>query len=218
MNRRALLTLALLLPTLALAQVKINPDEVIEYEPVVPPMETSTDAQGVEVVELFWYGCPHCYRLEPYIERWIEHKPDNVAYVRIPAIFPNRPAWENHARAFYAAEALGVVDTIHRPLFDAIHALRRRIDDEDSLAAFFAEQGVDEATFRKAYRSFAVDGKVRRAKDLTRRYGIDGVPALVVDGRFRTGPALAGTYARTMPIVDALVAKALAERTQSAAR
>jgi len=218
MNRRVLLTLALLLPTLALAQVKINPADVIEYEPVVPPMETSTGADGVEVIELFWYGCPHCYRLEPYIERWLEQKPDHVTYVRIPAIFPNRQTWENHARTFYAAEALGVIDKVHRPFFDALHAQRRKLNDEDAIAAFFVELGIDEAEFRKAYGSFAVDGKVRRAAQLTRRYGIDGVPSLIVDGRFRTGPALAGTYARTMPIVDALVEKARQERTQSAAR
>lgn len=218
MNRRALLILALLLPTLAVAQVRIDPSDVVEYEPVVPPVETSTGNDGVEVIELFWYGCPHCYRLEPYIERWIEHKPDAVSYIRIPAIFPNRPVWETHARAFYTAEVLGVVETIHRPLFDAIHALRRKLDDEDALAAFFAEQGVDEAEFRKVFNSFAVDGKVRRAQQLTRRYGIDGVPTMIVDGRYRTGPALAGTYARTMPIVDALVQKVIAERNRTASR
>jgi len=217
MNRRVLLALVLLVPALALAQTKISPDDVIEYEPVVPPMATSTGEQ-IEVIELFWYGCPHCYRLEPYIERWLEHKPDNVAYVRIPAIFPNRPVWENHARAFYTAEVLGVIDTIHRPLFDALHALRRKLNDEDALAVFFAEMGVDEAEFRKTYRSFAVDGKVRRAKDLTRRYGINGVPSLIVDGRYRSGPALAGTYARTMPVIDALVQKAAAERAKTAAK
>jgi len=173
MNRRVLLTLALLLPTLALAQVKINPADVIEYEPVVPPMETSTGADGVEVIELFWYGCPHCYRLEPYIERWLEQKPDHVTYVRIPAIFPNRQTWENHARTFYAAEALGVIDKVHRPFFDAIHAQRRKLNDEDAIAAFFVELGIDEAEFRKAYGSFAVDGKVRRAAQLTRRYAPD---------------------------------------------
>ncbi len=218
MNRRLLLSLALLLPALALAQVKIDPKDVIEYEPVVPPMETSAGADGVEVIELFWYGCPHCYRLEPYIERWLEQKPDSVTYVRIPAIFPNRQTWENHARAFYAAEAMGVVDTFHRPMFDALHAQRRKLNDEDAIVAFAAEVGLDADAFRKAYRSFAVDGKVRRAAQLTRSYGINGVPSLIVDGRFRTGPALAGTYARTMPIVDALVEKARQERTQSAAR
>lgn len=218
MNRRALLLAsALLLPALALAQSTISPDEVIEYEPVVPPVPPAT-GDRIEVIELFWYGCPHCYRLEPYIERWLEQKPDNVAYVRIPAIFPNRPAWENHARAFYTAEALGVLDRIHRPLFDALHAMRRKVEDEDALAALFADQGVDEAEFRKTYRSFAVDGKVRRAQQLTQRYGIDGVPSLIVDGRYRTGPALAGTYARTMPVVDALVRKAAAERTSNAAK
>jgi len=218
MNRRALLlAFALLLPALALAQTPISPDEVIEYEPVVPPVPPAT-GDRIEVIELFWYGCPHCYRLEPYIERWLEQKPDNVAYVRIPAIFPNRPAWENHARAFYTAEALGVLDRIHRPLFDALHAMRRKVEDEDALAAFFADQGVDEAEFRKTYRSFAVDGKVRRAQQLTRRYGIDGVPSMIVDGRYRTGPALAGTYARTMPVVDALVQKATADRATTAAR
>lgn len=217
LNRRDLLLALVLLPALAQAQATISPDEVIEYEPVVPPVATAS-GDRIEVIELFWYGCPHCYRLEPYIERWQEQQPDGVAYIRIPAIFPNRSTWENHARAFYTAEALGVVDKIHRPLFDALHAMRRKIDDEAALAAFFVEQGIDEAEFTKTYRSFAVDGKVRRAQQLTRRYGIDGVPSLIVDGRYRTGPALAGTYARTMPVVDALVRKAAAERTSNATK
>ena len=90
MNRRFLLALVLLLPALALAQAKISPDDVTEYEPVTPAVPPSTGEQ-IEVIELFWYGCPHCFRLEPYVERWLEHKPDHVAYVRLPAIFPNRP-------------------------------------------------------------------------------------------------------------------------------
>lgn len=218
MKRRALLALfALLLPGTLLAQTTISPDDVIEFEPVVPPVPVGT-GERIEVIELFWYGCPHCYRLEPYIERWLETKPDSVAYVRLPAIFPGRPAWENHARAFYAAEQLGVVDQLHRPLFDALHAKRRKIDDEESLVAFAGEIGLDAEAFRKAYRSFAVDGNVRRAAKLTRDYGIDGVPSFIVDGRFRTGPSLAGSYARTLPVVDALVQKAAAERGSTAAK
>jgi len=206
-----LLTLACLLPTAALAQATAPNNEVIEYVPVVPAIPTSS-GERIEVVEMFWYGCPHCYRLEPYIERWLEHKPDSVAYVRIPAIFNNRKVWELHARVYYVLELRGEVDRFHRLFFDAIHAQRRKMNTEDQVVAWFADQGFDAKKFRAELKSFAVQTKVNRAKLLTRRYNIDGVPSLIVEGKFRTGPSMAGTYARTMPTVDALVEKARRER------
>ncbi|HEY5719367.1 MAG TPA: thiol:disulfide interchange protein DsbA/DsbL [Gammaproteobacteria bacterium] len=208
MKRLALLFALCLTPLLAFAQSAAR--EVVEYAPVVPPVATSTGEQA-EVVELFWYGCPHCYRLEPYIERWLEHKPANVAYVRIPAIF-SQPTWELHAKLYYALESLGQLERLHRPFFDALHAQRMKLNSEEQVVQWAADQGIDAAEFRAALGSFAVATKVNRAKQLTRRYGIDGVPALIVEGRYRTGPSMAGTYANTMPVVDALVQKSLEER------
>lgn len=157
--------------------------EGFEYHNISPPQPTSTSEQ-VEVVELFWYGCPHCYSFEPELDAWLEKKPQSVKFVRMPAVF--RPSWEVHARAFYTAEALGVVDKIHRPLFDAIHKERRQLSDQASLRSFFVEQGVDGDEFDKTYSSFLVLAKVNRAKDMSRRYGVHGVPSMVVNGKYWT--------------------------------
>jgi thiol:disulfide interchange protein DsbA len=157
--------------------------EGISYQVIVPEQPTSTKDK-IEVLELFWYGCPHCHRFEPFIERWLKDKPDSIEFVRMPAVL--RPEWAIHARAFYAAEALGVLDKIHTPLFTAIHAHKRKLDTEDALMAFFAENGVSNEDFRKAFKSFSVDAKVRRAEEMGRRYGVNGTPALVINGKYRT--------------------------------
>ncbi len=182
-------------------------DEYVEnmhYELVTPPQPTSV-ADKVEVVELFWYGCPHCYQFEPTVQKWLKTKPANVAFVRVPGIF--RPEWSVLARAYYTAEALGVLDKIHEPLFGAIHELKRPMQSEDQLAALFAEQGVKDEDFRKTFRSFAVESKVRRAQEMSQRYGAKGVPTMIVNGKYRVSAGLPGvqTHANTIKIVDALI-------------
>jgi len=178
--------------------------EKIHYQLIQPPQPTTTKDK-VEVVEMFWYGCPHCNALEPYVERWLKRKPGNVEFIRIPAVF--RPMWELHARAFYTAEILGVQDKTHSAMFEAIHNQKRTLGTEQELMEFFAQHGVSNADFNRVFRSFAVEAKVRRAKDLSQRYGIDGVPALIVNGKYRTGSQLAGGNAEIFKVVDFLVAK-----------
>lgn len=175
-----------------------------EYEAVIPPQPTS-NPDKIEVVELFWYRCPHCYRLLPAMERWLQNKPDNVEFVRMPAILTGN--WALHARAYYTAEALGIVDKIHRPLFDAIHAERRNLNSEQTLKEFFAEYGVDAETFDKTWRSFAVETQVRKARVMTERYGISGTPAVVVNGKYRTDGVMTGNYANMLRVVDELIAR-----------
>lgn len=179
-------------------------EEGAAYEKVVPAQPTAHQDQ-VEVVEVFWYGCPHCHRFQPYLERWLDEHSEGIDYVRLPAVL--RESWAIHARAYYTAEALGVVDKIHADLFDAIHNDNRRIDTEESLMAFFAERGVDEEAFRRTFHSFAVDSKIRRARLLTRRYGVSGTPAVVVNGKFRTGPVMAGSYDNLTTIMSYLVSE-----------
>ncbi|WP_303908563.1 thiol:disulfide interchange protein DsbA/DsbL [Thiohalomonas denitrificans] len=174
----------------------------IDYERVSPPMTTKEPGK-VEVYEFFWYGCPHCYKFEPHLQRWLERKPDSIEFTRIPAIF-NNPNWEIHARAYYTAELLGALDRIHGPLFDAIHNQRQRLNSRDALRDFFAERGVEPDTFDKTFNSFAVESKVRRARDLTKRSGIDGVPAMVVDGEYRVSASQAASYDRLVGITDYL--------------
>jgi len=173
-----------------------------EYEMVVPPQPT-TSKDKVEVVELFWYGCPHCFKLEPYVERWLKRKPANVKFVRMPGMF--RPSWEIHGRAYYTAEILGVVDKVHRPMFEAIHEQKRNLSNEASIMALFKENGVSEKDFKRVFRSFAVETKLRRAKDMGQRYGARGVPAIIVNGKYRTGATQAGGNARVFKVVNELI-------------
>ena len=175
-----------------------------QYEPVTPPQPTPS-ADKVEVIELFWYGCPHCFELEPYVKRWLASKPAYVTFVRMPAVFAKNPLWLLHAQAFYTAEALGVLDRIHGALFDAYHKEKRPLDTKERLAAVFKEQGVSEEDFARAWDSFAVQSRVRQATALTERYGMDGVPAVIVNGKYRTSGSLTGTYANLFKVVDALV-------------
>lgn len=174
------------------------------YELLSPPQPTQSDGK-IEVVEMFWYGCPHCYHFEPALEAWLKHKPDDVMFRRVPALFNEQ--WVVHARAYYAAEALGVLEKLHQPLFDAIHKDGKHIMDEESIIKFAASQGIDEQQFREAYDSFGVDKKVRQAMMATRDYGITGVPSLIVNGKYRTSPSLAGGTDNVLKVIDTLVAK-----------
>lgn len=177
-------------------------DEGIEYSKLATPQPTET-GEKIEVLELFWYGCPHCFHLEPTLDKWLARRPANVAFRRMPAVLG--PHWEPHARAYYAAEQLGVLDKVHTPLFDALHVKKRKLADENELAEVFVEQGVSKEDFLKAYRSFSVDTKVRRALELGKRYGVDGVPSFVVNGKYRSSPSQAGGYDKLFEVIDALV-------------
>ena len=131
-----------------------------------------------------------------------------MAFVRIPAVFPNRPAWELHARAYYTADLLGILDKVHGPLFAAIQKDKKRLASKAALTAFFAKYGVDKATFDDTMYSFGVQMKLNRAIDLTRRYGIDGVPTLIIDGRYRTHASLTNGQAGMLKVTDYLIKKA----------
>ncbi len=177
------LSLRWLLPLLlipALAQAA-EFQEGRNYTRIVPAQPTESKGK-IEVVELFWYGCPHCHRFQPYLERWAKQLPADVEYRRMPATLAEH--WIIHARAFYTAEALGVLDKIHKPLFDAIHAQKRRLDTEERLMEFFAEQGVSNDDFKKTFNSFSVETKVRRAKEMSRRYMTEATPSVVINGKY----------------------------------
>jgi thiol:disulfide interchange protein DsbA len=212
MTRYISIAAALLLLTIPFAASQaVTPAKYQEheaYERIVPAQPTADPAK-VEVVEVFWYGCPHCFRFQPFIERWLLTKPAYVNYVRLPAIL--NESWAIHARAYYTAEALGVVEKIHEPLFDAIHIKKQRLDTEAALADFFAQYGVDKNQFKTTFNSFAVSTKVARARELTRRYGIDGTPSIIVNGKYRTGPGMSGGNENLMDVVDFLVAQEEAE-------
>lgn len=181
-------------------------DEGIEYQLIQPPLRATPDNGTVEVAEVFWYGCPHCYHLEPDVNEWLAHKPANVQFVRVPA--PLNPSWAVHTRAYYAAQAMGVLDKIHEPLFEAIHKDKRQLFSDAALAAFFAEQGIDETEYLNTTRSFGVAKEARRALSLGQKWKVHGVPAIVVNGKYLTNVESAGgTPAKLFALVDYLVAK-----------
>ncbi|OBS09202.1 thiol:disulfide interchange protein DsbA/DsbL [Acidihalobacter prosperus] len=188
-------------------------DEGIDYQLITPrpALPTGAPKGKVQVAEFFWYQCPHCANLEPKLERWLHRdKPAAADFVRVPAVLA--PNWFFMARVFYTAKLLGVEQRMTPLLFKAIHTQGARAEDLDGVAKLFAKHGISERRFKQAFESLAVDTHVRRAIQLTREYGISGVPTLVVDGRYRVDPDLAGSYARMFRIVDYLVRKVQAEQ------
>ena len=175
-----------------------------EYERVSPAQPVTTENK-IEVLELFWYGCSHCYRLEPYLHEWLKTKPANVEYIRLPAILND--SWGMLAHAYYTAEALGVIDKIHMPLFDAIHKDRKRINNEDAVRQFFVDKGVTAEEFNNAWNSFSVKIKLNRAKIRGSRYGANGVPTLIVNGKYRVTGTTAGGTQNIMKVVNFLIEK-----------
>jgi protein dithiol oxidoreductase (disulfide-forming) len=173
------------------------------YEAISPPQPTANPAK-IEVIEFFWYGCPHCYTFEPSLTAWLKTKPDNVEFIRIPAVFNEQ--WGKHAKAYFTAEALGVVDKIHGDMFDGVQQ-KKELESEEQLAKFFAAHGVKEADFRETYNSFMVDSKMRQAPALAAKYGITGVPAIVVNGKYKTNGTLAGSQEKMIDVLNALIKK-----------
>jgi thiol:disulfide interchange protein DsbA len=178
--------------------------EGTEYQLLATPQPTAS-GDKIEVLELFWYGCPHCYHLEPDLNAWLKRKPDDVEFVRVPAVLG--APWELLARGYYTADLLGVLDKIHEPLFDHIHKEHKFIRNASELKAFFMEQGVTEADFNKTFNSFAVVTMTNRAKEARNMYGLTGVPTIVVNGKYRTTATLAGSNEKMLQVVDFLVAK-----------
>lgn len=173
-----------------------------EYERVSPPLPTQVSGNKIEVVEMFWYGCPHCFQFEPKVQNWLKKKPANVEFIRIPATF--NPIWKLHARMFYTAEVLGVGEKLHKLTFDAYHIKRQRLRTEAEIRQHFVKHGVKGEDFDDAFRSFAVEVKLNRAIELTRNSGITGVPAMIVNGKYRTKNS---ANASTLDIVDFLIKK-----------
>lgn len=176
------------------------------WDPIDPPIATSAPEGKVEVLEFFWYGCPHCFTMEPQLKAWLEKKPENVEFRRVPS--PLNPSWTVHSQFFYAAEALGVLDKLHEPLFVAMNEKKQKLYDQNSLIDFAVEHGVDRQQFTDAWNSFGVYVKVQQARKLGQRYALDGVPAIGIAGKYKTSGTLAGTYSRMFEVVNELVAEA----------
>lgn len=173
------------------------------YEKVAPvqPIEL---AGKVEVVEFFWYGCPHCFSFEPVLNEWLRKQTDQVNFIRVPAVFSKR--WGRHAKAFFTAQALGVSEQLHADFFNAIQVKKQRLETEDQLVDFFVAHGIDEQDFRNAYHSFLVDAKMRQAQSMGPRYGVTSVPTIIINGKYRTNASIAGGQGNMLTVMDQLIA------------
>lgn len=178
--------------------------EDLGYE-VISPAQPTQHPDKIEVIEFFWYGCPHCYHLEPELNKWLKTKPQNVEFIRQPAVFSK--AWGDHAKAYFTAEALGVAEKTHADFFDAIQNKHQSLQTEAELEAFFVAHGVEKAAFHTAYNSFLVDAKVRQAGGMAARYGITGVPALIINGKYKTNGPLAKSQENMIPVMNKLIAQ-----------
>lgn len=208
---RGLMLALALTPLACSAQATANYSEGKEYKKVreaVPP----ADLKRVTVEEFFWYGCPHCFHLDPIIEAWKSKKGPDVDFQRVPNTLGS-PTGELHMRAFYIAEALKVSDKIHKPLFDAIHVTHLPMNTPDALKGLFQkEAGVSPADFDKNTSSFLVDSRMRRAQQLSMSYAITSVPTIVVGGKYATSAAQAGSPEKALQVVDFLIEKIKKER------
>lgn len=175
------------------------------------PVRTG-DASKIEVTEVFWYGCGHCYTFEPQLEKWSKTLPADVVLSRSPAIW--HPTMELHARAYYTAKALNVLDALHPALFDAMNIGRDKLATEDDIKKIFTAHGVDGDAFSKTFNSFGVGSAVGQADARQRGYKVTGTPEIVVEGKYRVSASLAGGHAAMLAVVDHLLAIERAARAQ----
>lgn len=192
------------------AHAQKKPEEGSDYLALDKRVPVEAAAGKVEVIEFFWYACPHCNAFEPKLEAWIKKNPADVVVKRVPVAF--RDNFVPQQRLFYTLEAMGKLDEVHRKVFNAIHVDKLPLDKEDSIAAWVEKQGVDKAKFAELYNSFSVSTKARRATQLQDAFKVQGVPALGIAGRWYTDGTLAGTMDRALQVTDYLVAEARKSR------
>ena len=201
-HRRTLITaIALSAAPVSLA-LRAQPRGDAGYSTLVNPLPIENPAK-IEIVEFFWYGCIHCYNLEPAVEKWEKTLPKDVQFRRVPAVFNDR--WAIDASIFYTFEAMGLLDKLHRPFFDAIHRDRLRTDNPQALDEWLQKNGVDPKKFGETMKSFGVQSKTRRAAQLTAAYKIHGTPAMAVQGRYTVSAEQGGSHAGMLESVSKLI-------------
>lgn len=186
-----------------------------DYLILNPPQPTES-GNKVEMIEFFWYGCPHCNALQPALIEWLKHKPADVEFRRVPAVLGQ--SWIPLTQTFYTLEALGLTENLHHEVFAAIHKDKIKLQDPNTLFDWVAKRGVDRKKFMDTYNSFGVRSRVQRAIDMSRNYDIPGTPAIVIDGRYITAPHLGLgrgdtlSYGRYFQIVDYVIGLARKSR------
>lgn len=177
---------------------------------LVEPRQPTASGEKVEVLEVFSYACVHCAHFQPYADEIKSKLPAYAQFDYMPAIF--NEAWEAYARAFYTAQSMGLLAKTHQAFFDAVHRDHKQFRSFDDMAAFYGEQGVDVAKFKQVASSFEVESKLARSRDLVPKFGVDGTPTVIIDGKYRLTGASAGGYPQLVALVDLLVKKAHAEK------
>lgn len=175
-----------------------------DYEVLSKPVKTMS-GDKIEVLEFFWYGCPHCFKFEPSLSKWVKALPSNVSFTRIPA--PLNPKWMVHTKAYYALEVMGKAEEYHSEIFNAMHIKKKRLFTADKLIDFLASQGVDKKLLSDTMNSFAVEMRARKAAQLSRDYQLHGVPMLAVNGKYLVTGEKAGSYQKMLDIAAYLIKK-----------
>lgn len=213
MNRLlSIFCIALLIPIAACSADATSTDtsasfdfqEGKDYTVLATPVATR-DPSKIEIVEAFWYGCIHCFRLEAEMQEWKEALPEDVDFVGMPAIWAE--VMELHAKMFYANQALGLTEKLHQPLFDEMNLEKNQLPNEKAILSFVEKQGVDPEPYRRAMNSFGVNSQVQQAKARMGAYGVRGTPELIVNGRYKLTTQMSGTHQRMLQIASALVEK-----------
>ena len=208
MIKRWLKRFAILMLISGGAAAQMTFTEGSDYQLISTPVKTS-QPDKVVVTEIFWYGCPHCFRFEPYVERWSAGLPEGVVFEQVPSSL--NPRWTEHARAYYAFKMMGALDQTHKALFDAIHLQRQRLMSLDAIAEFAGDLGLDQKLFWENAISFPVETQIRKNIQKEKRYGHQGVPAVIVNGKYLVSASQAGSNERMIEIMNFLVAR---ERAQ----
>lgn len=179
-----------------------------DYQTLKQPQPTASGGK-VEVIEFFWYGCPHCNSLQPSLHAWLKRKPADVEFKRFPAVFQD--SWVPLTRLYYTLEAMGLADQLHLEVFAALHDKKTRLQEQKILFDWVASKGVDRQKFIDTYNSFSVQTRSQRAMDVTRNYDVQGTPAIVVNGHFITAPSMVlrsdntVDYDRFFKVLDQLI-------------
>ncbi len=180
-----------------------------DYTLLKNPQPVAT-GNKIEVLEFFWYRCPHCFQLEPGLDKWVKTLPRDVQVRRVPTVF--REDWMPGAKIYYTLEQMGLLGTLHNKVFNAYHLEHLNLNDPAVLGSWIAKQGVDRKKFEAIYHSFSIQAKATQGAKLSQNYGITGVPAFVVDGKYSTSMSMTGSEPRLFEVLDQLIDKARSER------
>lgn len=195
----SLLGLLFLLPAISLAQ---GYEEGKSYSKLDQPIPTQS-SDKIEILEFFWYGCPHCFSFEPTLKKWRKELPANVTFTRVPA--PLNPRWMPHTKTYYTLQIMGEGEKHHEAIFSAMHVKKMKLGNKADIADFLASQGVNKETFLATFDSFAVEMRAKQAMQLGQQYKVSGVPMLSVNGKYTVSASQAGSYTGIVNVSNYLI-------------